>query len=1732
MEGDLRSLISERGTVKAALTRFRNFFRDSANTTAIGSLKKRLEANTQLFDNFNKIQTKIEMIVIGTDAETAHTSEREAFETAYFDLIDEVETHIEKFNVRNRRETPVSPATTSNSIINVRLPTMQLPLFDGNYSDWIKFRDTFTALIHENETLSDVQRFHYLNSSVKGAAARVIQSLGISEANYNLAWDLLRSRYENSTNLKRHHVNSIIDLKSVHKQTEVALREFIDDITSHRNALRSLGDQVDSWDTFLIPLLSRKLDLVSGREWERKIASNTKMSSFAEFSEFIEERAKYLGNIASSNQLTSQRFDQRIKLPGSQRVNAVTSHIIHTNSCPVCKGTHSMYHCDKFKALDPDNKTQIVKEARVCYNCLQSGHRVKECTRSHCKICGKKHHSLLHRDDIHSVKSVNSNCNTSTNLESVKTQPLVTHIARESAMCTMLSTAVVYISDHKGQFHKCRVLLDSGSQANFITSEFCKRIGIRTKPIESIVTGLGRALNSIKGKTTVKIHSKFNKYQDSIDCLLIDTITTNMPNFPLTRDRIEIPTHIELADPEFNVSKPIDMLIGASLFWSLLCVGQHKFPSGIILQKTQLGWVIGGTFTWTDKEPRVTGTCHLATHHDLQSQLEKFWMIEEINPQETRALDECEAHFRKTTRRTTDGRYIVRIPFKDNIADLGESRHQAERRLYALERKLSKTPQLKQQYVEFLEEYEKLGHMSRVLETPDTTAVAYYLPHHAVSKISSTTTKVRVVFDGSAKSASGLSLNDTQLVGPTVQNDLISILIRFRYYKYVISADIEKMYRQVLIEPRQRKFQRILWRSDPHSPITEFELNTVTYGTASAPFLATRVLREIGLQCTETAPDISKIIMNDFYVDDLLTGAQTSIEISTIKSKLTTILSQAGMHLRKWATNCPDIITTPGSNNNSQETIIERDPKTLGLSWSPRTDELNFMIQLDNNRRTTKRTILSEIARLFEPLGLLGPFIVIAKLILQRLWQVQAGWDESVSQELSTQWLEYREDIQRIQTLKIPRCTMATNLDINTRLELHGFSDASEKAYGACIYLRSRDTAGQWTAALLCAKSRVAPLKAISLPRLELCGAVLLANLIQKVRTALHLVNPVEHLWTDSTITLAWLRSMPSRWKTFVANRVSEIQTLTSVDSWKHVTSEDNPADMISRGVRLSVLAQAKNWWSGPAWLCDDAESWPTPADIQLAPVLEERVTRTVLTAFTHQECSIFEKFSKYTRLLRVTTYCIRFTRNIQAKITKGDSLEFPKIGPLTTTELDDARTRLERLVQRDAFETEITALRANQSLPRSSPLRSLNPFLDNHGILRVGGRLRNAPFSYDIRHPVILPSKHPFVELIIRYEHERLLHAGCQAVIASLHERYWPLSCKPTVKRILRRCVRCFRVKPTSEEYQMGSLPAPRVTPARPFNTCGTDYAGPFFTKERTRGKVTVKAYICIFVCFVTKAVHIELATNLSTDAFINCFQRFIARRGRCQYIASDNGTNFIGARNELAELGALIRSTTYNQKIATELSQEGIEWRLIPPHSPHFGGLWEGVVKSAKYHLTRVIGDQRLTFEELYTLLTQVESCLNSRPLSPLSSDPTDLLPLTPGHFLIGTALTALPTRDLRDVPTTRLNRYELIQQMFQHFWQRWQKECIHHMQQRHKWQQNSPNKIEIDTLVIMKEDNQPPLQWKLGRVVQLHPGRDGITRVASLRTSSGLLKRPVRKLCILPVDAKAEATSITHS
>jgi hypothetical protein len=336
--------------------------------------------------------------------------------------------------------------------------------------------------------------------------------------------------------------------------------------------------------------------------------------------------------------------------------------------------------------------------------------------------------------------------------------------------------------------------------------------------------------------------------------------------------------------------------------------------------------------------------------------------------------------------------------------------------------------------------------------------------------------------------------------------------------------------------------------------------------------------------------------------------------------------------------------------------------------------------------------------------------------------------------------------------------------------------------------------------------------------------------------------------------------------------------------------------------------------------------------------------------------------------------------------------------------------------------------------------------------------------------------------------------------------------------------CHNCFKVNPIITKPQMGNLPELRVKPGRAFLSCGVDYAGPLLVKEsRGRSKRLIKSHIAIFVCFVTKAVHIELVNDLSTSEFMAALRRFVGRRGLPKDIYSDNGTNFVGAKNELAELYAFVKNKNIQNDLQNIAAKEGIKWHFIPPRSPHMGGLWEINVKSVKGHLKRILGNSNLTSQEMNTLLIRIEACLNSRPITPISSDPNDLQPLTPGHFLIGEPLNCFPEYDFTEVPINRLARWEFVERLRQQFWKRWTKEYLTQLQSRSKWKTDAvtTGSLDIGKMVVLAEDNLPPLQWKIGRIVETHPGDDGKIRVVTVRTAQGTLKRAARKVCVVPVE-----------
>lgn len=454
-------------------------------------------------------------------------------------------------------------------------------------------------------------------------------------------------------------------------------------------------------------------------------------------------------------------------------------------------------------------------------------------------------------------------------------------------------------------------------------------------------------------------------------------------------------------------------------------------------------------------------------------------------------------------------------------------------------------------------------------------------------------------------------------------------------------------------------------------------------------------------------------------------------------------------------------------------------------------------------------------------------------------------------------------------------------------------------------------------------------------------------------------------------------------------------------------------------------MANSQLWWRGPSWLQKNViiQHHSEIVDIE-ENQLHGNDTSTVLSMPVQADVDLFNKFSDFKKLIRIAAMCIRFARICTKKNEAKAS------GPLLPEEVEYARKCIIRKEQRTAFCEELKALRRGIEISHKSSVRAMNPFLDEDDILRVGGRLEHSELHPDAKHPILLPHHSKLAELIIQYEHKKNLHGGVEATLAAVRLLYWPIRARGTIKRLLRQCITCFKTRPRISEQIMGNLPTHRVVTARPFSSTDVDFCGPIFIREgRRKNSKHIKAYVAVLVCMATKAVHLEVVSDLSTDAFLNAFKRFISRRGKPSDVFSDNGTNFVGANRELEDLRKLFAQEDQQHKIIDTTSSEGIKWHFIPPRVPHFGGLWEATVKSFKGYFYKVASEVALTFEEASTLVTQIEAILNSRPLSALSSDPNDLNYLSPGHFLVGSSLISYPEPDITQVKINRLSRWQRI-------------------------------------------------------------------------------------------------------
>ncbi|XP_076649869.1 uncharacterized protein LOC143357342 [Halictus rubicundus] len=775
-------------------------------------------------------------------------------------------------------------------------------------------------------------------------------------------------------------------------------------------------------------------------------------------------------------------------------------------------------------------------------------------------------------------------------------------------------------------------------------------------------------------------------------------------------------------------------LTGADLYGLILVEGLRAGSlHEPIAQNSIFGWFLSGPAGSTESSSGpVVPIYHCSPSDPLDLDLRRFWEIEEIpaiSPY-TDEEQECENHFRTTHKRDSSGRYMVRLPFKRNPPiDIGHSYRIADRMLSKLERRLQSKPKLYAEYDDFLREYLRLGHMRKVPPSQYDDPHAVYIPHHAVIRESSVTTHLRVVFNASSPTSNGTSLNDHLFIGPKLHTDLPAIILRCRQYRYLLTSDITKMYRQILVDPQDADYQRILWRSSPSDPIDRYQLLTVTYGTAPAPFLALRVLKQLIEDEGSQFPLATRVLQHHLYVDDCVFGASDESTLIETRNQLIALLSKAQFRLHKWTSNASHLIAdiTPPDPGLSQEKILQSDDtvKVLGVSWSPEVDAFRFRVTLPVEGACTKRGILSTIARLFDPLGWVTPATVYAKTLMQQLWLQKCSWDTPLSPGLLGRWEKYSAELPILESLYLPRWTKQSP-DIAS-YQLHGFADASTLAYAAAVYLRIVTSSGRIVISLLAAKSKVAPVKPLTVPRLELSAALLLTRLVVFVRQALHELPRTTpcYCWTDSTITLCWLRQPASKWKTFVANRVAQIESTLPDAIWRHVPSEENPADCASRGLLPSQLLGHDLWWTGPSWLHHSTDLWPyNIPDAPSSAFTEARPTISVNLGLAHTPWDLRDRFSSWPKLLKVTAYILRFVARIREKPGVGSNFVRQA---LNGSEVQLAKIFWLRQMQQELFPDELQALRHHHPLNKKSSILCLNPYVDEDNLIRVGGRLKNA---------------------------------------------------------------------------------------------------------------------------------------------------------------------------------------------------------------------------------------------------------------------------------------------------------------------------------------------------------------------------------------------------------------------
>ncbi|KAL5475814.1 hypothetical protein EMCRGX_G025680 [Ephydatia muelleri] len=1556
-------------------------------------------------------------------------------------VVDDIET---PSDTNSSTSTVPVVATRSTRETRIRLPKLELKRFNGELTNWMAFWDSFEAAIHHNDELSSVDKFNYLNTLLEDSAAAAVAGLTLTSANYGEAVDILKKRFGNKQMIIAKHMDILMNLEA-----------------SFASPSAEKSRREGGWDlSAVMKILDREID--------------------------ARERA-------TANPGTCKKI---IRSPTTAAALLSTDPSVH---CVYCDQTHLPSQCRN--VADVKARKQILLRSGRCFVCLKKGHVSKNCRSSaKCFNCQKRHHiSICVPEPLSTTKPntpsqpqnvpVTSGSNSSNRASSsiamyISTKtPVLLQTARTTVCGPSASTAMENV----------RMILDGGSQRSYITGQLREQLALPTLQTETLMI---KPFGSEGGRITtcdvvqVGVKTKRGTYLE-LQLLVVPLICEPLTGQPMTcaRERYSHLNGLELADSgAINDAIEISMLIGADYYWEIVTGRICRGRSGPTAIETKLGWVLSGPVPGYNQEhTSVLFTAHVlqteTSEASLDERLKSFWDLETLGIRN----DECSVydHFMESIR-FHGGRYCVRLPWKDPHCMLPENYDLSQKRLYGLLNRLRHNTGLLREYDGIIRDQIAKG-IVEIVKNPSDGELGriHYLPHHPVIRQDKQTTRIRIVYDASARS-NGPSLNDTLYVGPSFGQNIMDIMLRFRVYKVALTADIEKAFLMIKVADEDRDALRFLWLEDVGSEIPRvkvFRFTRVVFGVASSPFLLNATLKyHIQRYSASDQAFISKF-QQSIYVDDVTFGACSVNEAFELYTKSKSYLAEGGFNLRKFTSNSTELMKCIDVNEREQSAALSKDTeralveedrsyvkdtigtgqqqlagvqKVLGLCWDTITDELVFdfshIAQLAN-LEPRKRDVVSLTTRMYDPLGLLAPVITPFKVFFQKICGTKIGWDDFITGELLSDWRRIVNGLHG-QPLRIPRCWFQ-DLEGDMVHSLQGFCDASKDAYAAVVYLRSASSSGISVRLIFVAsKTRVAPTKGHTIPRLELLGALLLVKLMSSVTRAL---DPVVCLtdpscFTDSKVVLFWIQGR-REWRQFVQNRVNEIRELLPVGVWKHCCGNDNPADLPSRGVSFRELIDSPVWLNGPIWLSDSGSMMPN-VDEEEPPeeCLKEmkgkgqQATTSVHNLLLANKSTIdvlmkCEDFGTLKRLLRVTAHVIKFVKIFKARSKNIDTTPDEN---LTGADLMKAELYWIKAVQ--------CALQCNERF--SMWKQQFGLFLDELGVWRCGGRLSNAELPQASKHPILLDNTHHFTVLVIRECHERVMHNGVQETLNELRSKYWIVRGRSIVRKLLHQCLLCKRLEGHHYRTQpKPPLPPFRVQQAHPFSSCGVDYAGPLYTRD------TSKVWICLFTCCATRAVHLELVPDMTAEAFLLCFRRFTARRGVPCRVISDNSKTFkSGSR--------LIFQVLDCPEVMEYFSDVRVQWVYNLEKAP-----W-------------------------LLCLPDIQEDL---------ADP-----------------------DFSDMSTsTSINqRVNHLKMILEHFWKRWRKEYLQDLRDCHRYsnQLQGSGDIKVGDVVVVHSDKHPRTFWKTGVIEQVLSGQDGLVRGARVRVRSRngsiLLNRPLQLLYPLEV------------